>query len=136
MSSSKSNSQSGFMALISALVICALLVVIAASVSALVFFSRFDLLDGQAKTQSFNLARGCLDEARVRLAQGAGGSLTGSVSIGSDSCAILSVQQDSPQPGQITIQVQAQYARAATNLQMVITASDSSLISWQELPNF
>lgn len=123
--------QSGFVALISAIIICAVLVIISVSISATSFFSRFNVSDAEYKKRGSNLAEACVDEALLKLAQDP--SYTGgeTINVGSDSCKIFSVSASATQ---YTVKTKAVFQQAVTNIQVVVDSSSFSLISWQELP--
>ena len=123
--------QHGYIALISAIIIAAILVVISVSLSITGFLSRFDVVETEYKARSSALAEGCVNQALLNLAQGINGIATGTVPIGTDSCTIISVVTAA---GQITIQTKGSYQEAVTNLQVVVNDWDFSIISWQEMP--
>ena len=132
--------QSGYMALISAIIISVLLITISIVLSTSSFFSRFNVADGEYKKRSSNLAEACVDSALGKLAQNSlyapapGGDI---VSVGSDACTIFSVTTAG---GQTTIKTKAAFPAslpqsAVTNLQIIVDSDSFSLISWQELPS-
>ena len=63
------NDQSGFIALISAVVISLLLITITVALSLAGFLGRFNILDDEYKKISSGLAESCLDTAVLRLSQ-------------------------------------------------------------------
>ena len=125
--------QPGYIALISALVISAALIVISVSAATASYFSRFNVLDIESKTQSRELAEGCAQTALLSLAQGIN-SLQ-NVNVDNLSCSIVSIVADQPGTGQLTIKTSATYSQAVTNLQTVINSDDLSLVSQEEVPN-
>lgn len=128
--------QSGFVALISVIIITILLVIISVSISTTSFFSRFNVADGEYKKRSSELAEACVDAALLKLAQDpsyAGGE---SIAVGSDSCQVVSVSSTATQ---YTVKTKALFPQgtayqAVTNLQVTVDSSSFSIISWQELP--
>ncbi|MEJ0053245.1 MAG: hypothetical protein WDN10_00760 [bacterium] len=82
----------GFAALISVLIICAILVSITLAVGLSSFFARADLLDAEGKAISRNLARGCVDAAILRLAKDGSYSPKGErIAVGDRGCRIESI---------------------------------------------
>ncbi|MDE1925471.1 MAG: hypothetical protein KGH79_04860 [Patescibacteria group bacterium] len=85
---------SGFVALISAILISAVLLALLVATNRSSFYARFDALDAEHLSAAQNLAGACVQEALLRLAQdynylpAPGGD---AVSIGADSCMIASV---------------------------------------------
>jgi hypothetical protein len=126
--------QSGFVALLSVIIITVVLVVISVSVSTTSFFSRFNVADAEYKRLSSSLAEACADQALLKLAQdpsyapAPGGD---TISVGSSSCKIFSVTSS---PTQFTIQTKAVFQKAVTNIQIIVDNSSYSVISRQELP--
>lgn len=56
------NSKNGFIALTSVIIITAILILVATTISFSGFFARFNILDSELKTQSGNLAGACISE--------------------------------------------------------------------------
>jgi hypothetical protein len=131
------NSNGGFIALITAIVISILLISITFTLSFASFFGRFNILSSEFKEKSSGLAEACVDVALLKLANDpsygpmAGGDI---VMIGSDSCKIISVQQGTPVAGQLTIKTQAVFHDSYTNIKVVANSSNLSIVSWEEVP--
>ncbi len=126
--------QPGYIALISVLIISAMLVVMATGISATSFFLRFNILDSEYKQRSSFLAEGCQNVVLFNLSKDINYTSTDNINIGSDSCKIFLVQHNFPSAGQITIQTKAVVQNAATNLQIVVD-TNLNLISREELPS-
>ncbi len=124
---------SGFIALTSTIIISAILMTIAISLSLSGFFNRFDLLISEFKARSATLAEACVHRATLYL--GTNPTYTGDVnlSVGDDSCTILPIEVSG---GRDIIKVQASYENAYTFLKVTVDASTFSTISWEELPSF
>jgi len=127
--------QQGYVALISAIIISAVLILISVGASATGFFSRFNVLDGEYKERGNQLAEACVDSELLRLAQNSGDTTTGNVSVGTGSCTVFAVLQNSPSAGEITIKTKAVVQQSVTNIEVVVAAGSLNLISWQELPS-
>lgn len=126
--------QQGYIALTSAIIISMLLVAIAIGFGFSSLFGRLAILDSQSKEQSQSLAEACVNVAMLNLAQGS--LATGPITVGSDHCDIISIQSNTPAPGQSTIKTQAVINYAYTDLQAVVDQNSFAIISWKELAHF
>ncbi len=125
--------QRGFMALISVILISAILMLIATSLSFSGFYARYNILDSEFKTQSTELAKSCIDAALIRLAHDyAYIPQNNKIFFGNDSCAFESVLSSSSQK---IIQVQANYKDFVTNMRVVISPN-FSITSREEVASF
>ena len=131
----KNYHQHGYIALISALIISAVLLTVSVSLGMLNFFTRFSVLDAEYKVRSQVLAESCARVALLRLAHNPSTATTGAVSLGSDSCSIVIIQNNVPMAGQTTIQTKAMFRQSVTNFHIVASTTSALLVSWQELPN-
>jgi len=131
----KTKGQSGYIALISVIIIVALLMVISVAVSFSGFFSRFGILENEYKEVSSGLAEACADTAILKLAGDWSYFGSESVIVGSNNCQIISVQDSGSQK---LIRAQANYKNSYTNLEIKVSkgASSINIDSWKELPNF
>ncbi|MBI3631232.1 MAG: hypothetical protein HY221_02745 [Candidatus Sungbacteria bacterium] len=127
-------SDRGFVALISAIIISAVLLLVIAASGLIAFYSRFNILDFELKERSNAAADACVDEALLQIAQDP--SYIGGTSISLsplDKCWIGTVTGS----GQETFKVQATSSdTAVTNLQVTFDTSNFSVVSWQEIPTF
>lgn len=135
MSLKNFKNEEGFIALISVIIISLLLVTISVTVATTGFLSRFNVLDTENKDRSANLAEACLDSAILRLAKNPTDTTTGSVSVGSESCNVVSVSLNSPSTNQITIQSKGSVNNSVTNLRLIIDSATLGQISWEEIPS-
>lgn len=124
---------SGYIAITSAIIIAALLIVIVFTVSLVTFLGLSGISDSYYKGKSRALAEGCVETARLKLATNSsyGGGET--IAVGSDSCSIVSVTTSGSQK---IIQASASYQGAPTYLKVTVNASDLSLVSWEEMQHF
>ena len=119
----------GFIALMSAVIISVILLLIATNLSLTSFYGRSKILDSELKERSSALAEACADTAIVKLANDplytppAGGE---PVSVSGDECIIESVI------GSI-INVKADYKNYITKLKIEVDLSDLSIVSWEEI---
>ncbi len=130
------SSAEGFIALISVIIICAvlLLVVIGSSLSS--FNSRFNLLDSELKQRSAAAADACANYALLQLAQDqtyAGGGAWDTLVLNQlDKCRVGPVGGTT----QKSFKIQATSSNAVTNLAVTVDASDLSTVSWQEVQTY
>ena len=100
--------QQGYIALLSALVISALLLAITLSLGLSGFFVRLNVLDAESKERSVALAEACVSAAMLESVSGMY-SANETVAVGQDTCKIVLSQKDYPVPGQATIKTQASF---------------------------
>lgn len=138
------NSQAGFVALISTIIIGAILVIVVFALSFGAFVNRFNVLDVEFKEKSIGLAEACVDAAIILLQGNSGyvpppppGQL---VTVQPDTCYIWSVSPAASWPK--TIKVQAKYPNsgakiAYTNLEVVVSKPGNEVVvdSWKEIAN-
>jgi len=129
----KTNHQSGYIALVSSIIISILLLAVTFAVSSNNFSSRFNVLNAEFKERSLALAEACVDTALLKLAQNPSYSGNESISVGNDQCSILAIET---LPGQKIIKTKAIFQNSFTNLKITVQASDLSVISWEEVPKF
>ena len=127
--------KNGFIALMTAIVFSFVLMITAATLSQTSFFSRAEILDAEYKERSSALAEACVDTALLKLAVDPSYTGPETVSVGSDTCEIVSVT------GLDTIRTRAEFPpgtnqAAATNLEVQVDASNLSVISWNERASF
>lgn len=122
---------SGYIALISAIIISVILMLIVLGTGLTGFSGRFNILDSEWKERSTALAEGCLDTARLKLAVDPSYTVTTpeTITIGSGTCQIISVSSAWPK----TIVTQAKPNNIYTNLTVVVPDA-TNITSWQELP--
>jgi hypothetical protein len=127
-------SEQGFVALVSAVVVSALLIIIAASLGYTGFFTRFNILDGEYKEISRGLAESCAELARVEIANNINYDATGGrqypVGENAEICTIF------PGPSSGYYRSHAEYKRSHTNIVAGYARSGSNVTvtSWSEVP--
>lgn len=124
---------SGFIALMSSIIISVILLLIATTFSFTGFSSRFNILDLEMKERSSALAEACVDTALLKLANNPNypGGETITVS-GSDTCTINTIDSIIDP---IIIDTKAVFQQANTNLHIKVKKSDISVVSWEEMSN-
>lgn len=124
---------SGYIALISAIIISIVLLTVVSSVSVGGFFGRFNILDSEYKEISSGLAEACLEIAIITLANNENYSGGETFPIGDEGCDIISI---TPSTWPKTVKLQGIYKNAYTNLIVVLSNSgEISVTSWREVPN-
>lgn len=139
---SENNPESGFVALMTAIVLVVILLVVAISLNLIGFLTRGEILDSEYKDRSSALAEACADTTLLKLAKdSAYAGNEANVSVGSDKCNIGLIQNDTPIARQKTINVDAVFPpssvtnqNAVTKLQIIINSITLSVISWNEIP--
>ena len=124
----------GFIALISVIIISAILIIMAASLSLNGFYGRFNILDSEFKERSSSIAESCVDTALLELANDPAYSGNATSTIGSNSCYIGAISTSTP--GKFIFETRGIYQNSYTNLKITANTSDLAVTSWQELPNF
>ncbi|OGI69752.1 hypothetical protein A2643_03915 [Candidatus Nomurabacteria bacterium RIFCSPHIGHO2_01_FULL_39_220] len=118
------------MALISAIIISAILLLIVTNQSLTGFYGRSNILDSEMKERSSALAEACADTALLRLAANpayAGGE---KIIIDSGECTIISIDTNGSH-----IKTQGKFNNAYTNLRITIDTADFTVQSWEECSN-
>lgn len=125
--------QSGYIALVSTIIISVLLMAVSFATSSSGFFGRFNILNAEFKERSLALAEACVDTALLKLAQNQSYAGNENISMGNDQCSVLPIETLS---GQKIIKTKAIFQSSVTNLKITVQASDLSVISWEEVPKF
>ncbi len=137
------NYESGFIALVSTIIVASLLLTITVALNLTGFFGRYNILDTEMKETSLSLAEACADTAILKMQTDPSYSPTTPevILVGSDQCSILSVTGS--WATNKVIQVQARYPQsgtssAYTNLKITISEPAAEIIvnSWEEVPKF
>ncbi len=124
----------GFIALISAVIISAILLIVATSGSLSGFTTRFDIVASEYKEHSLALADACVDRVLLQLSFNPSYSGSETVLIGSsgDQCQIFASSGTNPR----TFTVQGVYEDAYTNLTVVADVNALTINSYQEVAHF
>ena len=134
----------GFVALMSVILICAVLLMVVFTLYVSSFFARFDALDGEHKHESIELAEACVNAAILRVAQDSNyaplpaGDCIGIKGVcGSADQMICKICSVTYAGKSATTEVRAEVDGAYSNLKVTFsTVSGRALISdWQEIPN-
>lgn len=124
----KNNKQSGFVMLMSSIIISAVLVAVVFSISFSGFFTRFNLLDSYNKEASLALAEACGNIAILKKVQNSSYAGGESLAIGSETCTV------NPITG-LEIKTTANKDGAISNI--LINLNSSFVVTrWREVPSF
>jgi hypothetical protein len=125
----------GFIALISVIIISAVLLVVTSTLSFSGFYGRYNILDSELKERSKSLAEACGDIAILKLAGDINYSHTWPevININEKSCSIENISSDGTNT---TINTQGTTNGGAyiTKIQIVLKNLDLSIVSWDEIP--
>ena len=141
----KTSSESGFLALMSAIIISAVLMIVIFSVGFSGFMTRFNILDSEYKTTSYNLAENYVNQAWLKLSQNLSltptysGTQTLNYPSGCTSnCDYYSIIAAGGSPNNLEIRGHSVYQKATTNIKVTASYSGGvlTITKWEELPNF
>src|SRR5260221_11521416 len=90
------NNESGFIALISAIIISLILITITVILNLAGYFGRFNILDAEYKETSIGLAEASVDTAILEISKGNTVAANTAVPIGSYQCPLISVTLPAP----------------------------------------
>lgn len=127
----------GFVALISAIIISAVLLLIAAVLSFSGFYGRYNILDSDLKERSLSIAEACADTAYLQIVSdpnNAAGVFNATTTVGGDYCYISA--RDTSVVGKVTYKTRSYYKDFYSNLKVTIATSTFSVVSWEEIATF
>lgn len=108
---------SGFVALLAAMCVSAVLLVLTVELGTIGWYTRFGVLGREFKLQSEALARSCLDQAVAEIIADStyAGNATTTDNVGT--CFVYPVRLDEPAVGMVTIRVRGVVSRSYTTLE-------------------
>ncbi len=130
----KPSSQHGFIALISILIISAVLLVTTLGLAQFGIANRFFILNLEQKASSKKLAEACVHIARIQTYNDPlfVRNTPLSVPVAGSTCTIISI---TPSGNDTTvIHTSAQTGEAITNLSVVVDNTEGDFLSWEEVP--
>ncbi len=129
--------EEGYIALMSVIVISAILLLISTATSFKGYYGRYGVLETEFKKESQNLAEACADQAILELAKNVNfqGDATSTISSKYE-CYIYPITKNFPTPGKTTIKTRAIYQDSYTYLEITINQSDLSVDKWMENASF
>ncbi|MFA6397610.1 MAG: hypothetical protein WDK96_02050 [Candidatus Paceibacterota bacterium] len=129
----KKQKNNGFIALITSIILSIIIFLIASVSSNASFWSRLDSGSIVEKDKSFSLALGCLDYAKLKLAENINYAGNENISIESNTCEIKPIESGI---GFKLINIQAIVANKTTNLSVKVDAITIKTISVEEKVSF
>lgn len=123
----------GFVALMSAIIISAVLLMVVGAGSLSSYYVRFNILDREYKRMSATLADACAGEARLKLSADAAYAGDTTVAVGTEQCYIGPVAVAGTQR---SFGVRAVYRGYYTSLLVTLDTPSLAIISWKEVENF
>ena len=125
--------EKGYIALISTIIISAVLIAIASALSFYGFENRYNALDYEFKEKSKALAEGCVNTAILKLAENPNFKGNETINIENDFCLIREIKTNGLQK---IIETQSTIGNAYTNLKITVDQNTLSIISFEEIPKF
>ncbi|MBI4087503.1 MAG: hypothetical protein HY434_01590 [Candidatus Liptonbacteria bacterium] len=123
----------GYIGIVSALIISAVVVLIMVAVGQISFLNRINISDTHLKKKSRALAEGCVDTALLKLASNASYAGNETITVASDTCKIVSVVSSST--GKI-ISAQGKFLGAVTDVKATVDTNTFSIVGWEEVRSF
>jgi len=134
----KQQQNSGFVALISAILISVSLLILTVAVSFEGYHSRFSILESQQKEASTYLAEACINTAILKIAQNIHYAGNETIPVGGESCKIVSAVQGTF-PTERIIKAKGISGDAVTNLRVeasFLNSPDIDIDIWEEVASF
>jgi len=129
----KLHTQKGFIALISAILISAALLLIASSLSFTSYYGRFNILDMELKLRSAALAEACADQSLLELTNNPAYTGNATTTVSSDLCYISQITSFGTQR---TFKARSMYKKYYTIYKITFETNGSRVLSWEEIPVF
>lgn len=135
MKESYSNSQNGFIALISVIIISVVLLATTISLAQFGIANRYFILHLEQKAVSEKLADACVHIARIMVYNDPDTDFNTpqSYPIGGEECTIVSID---PSGNESIVEVTAQSGDSVTNFRVRIDNTNGDFVSWSELASF
>ncbi len=122
----------GYIALISTLIISAVIILLVASIGQVSFIGRAGTAAAHFKEKSRALAEACVNTALLKLAASSSYAGGETITVASDTCDILSIVSSSTR----IISAQAIFQNSYTNYKVTIPSSSVSISGWEEVKTF
>lgn len=129
----KVKSKSGYIGVLSALIISAVIVVIITAIGQVSFLNRIAVSDVHLKGKSRALAEACVDTALLKLVSNSSYAGNETINVASDTCKIISVVSSST--GRI-ISAQGKFLGAVTDIRATVANNTVSVLGWEEVKSF
>lgn len=128
------NKKNGFVALMSVVIISAILLILAITISSSSIFERYDILASELKERSLSNAEACADEALLLIANNENHTATTTTTLtAKDQCTIGPI----PTSGNPRIFfTTSSYAGYTTNLKISVDPTTISVNYWEEIGTY
>lgn len=123
----------GFIALLSALIVSATIIVIILTLGQRAYLHRINTADAYFKTRSRALAYGCAETALLKLTSNSSYAGNEIINVASDTCKIISVTSGGS--GRV-ISVQGAYQNSYTDYKVTVATSTVSILGLEEVAKF
>lgn len=123
---------SGYVAIISAIIISIIVAIVLVSLGQVSFFNRINISDAHLKEKSRALAEACADTAFLKLARNSAYAGNETITVASDTCKVVSVTASGTAR---IVTTQGAYQGSYTNLKITIPTSTVSVTGWEETQN-
>lgn len=123
----------GYVGIISALIISAIIIIVIMTVGQVSFLSRVAISDTHLKGKSRALAEACVDYALLRLTSNASYAGNETITVASDTCRVVSIVASST--GRV-ISAQGKFQSAVTDIQAIVASATVSIVGWKEVRSF
>lgn len=127
----RKNPRGGYIAIMSSIVLSLVLMVVAISLGSSSLFTRLNVADFGNKQLSYFIARSCLNEALLKLADSSSYTGNETLMISSRACTLSAITTSAPNK---IIQAKAIINGATTNLKLTVNSTSLSTVSLEELP--
>jgi len=124
---------SGFVALISVIIISAILLLVATNLSFTGFYGRFNILDSEYKEKSLALAEACADEAILNITVDTTYTGDETILLPPSECRIGTVTTSGLNKN---FTASAVFQNSYTNLRISFDTDSYLVTLWEEVPNF
>lgn len=133
MSLNKTQTNEGYVAIISAVILTVVILTVAVSFSSSNFLARFDGGSFESKEDARAAAEGCLEYALLKLSANDAYAGNESVTIASSSCTLRPIITAS---GQKRIEAYAASNNKTTNLEFIVNENTLETVSLREVDSF
>lgn len=129
----KTKNSSGYVALLSALIISAALALIIITLGLVSYLDRANIAATHYKEKSRALAEACVNVALLKLVANSSYAGNETITVASDTCKIVSVV---PAGANAVISAQAQFQNDYTDYRVTAATGTASIVGWEELQSF
>ena len=130
--SSRRKATRGYVAIMSALIITAIIVVMMIGLGQVAYLNRANVSEAHFKEKSRALSEACVNTAFLKLVSSSSYTGNETITVASDTCQIVAVVTSST--GRI-ITTQGRFQNSYTNFRVTVATSTVEVIGWEETQN-